>query len=274
MYNSDQHDPYGQPYTPYLTTRTSFGWNLMRYRGFIGILFFVVLGILGRSGLFSPTVRCSKEISVVQGKYDEIISACTDVINNDPGSGFAYNNRALGYSGKEQYDLAIADFNKAIELDPSDPISRANLAQLYADRSDDAKAIEIYTKIIEDQPTYEDAYIGRAWVYYDESKYDLAMDDVKAALVKSPFSADAYHIRALINMEQEDYAEAVTNIERAKVYSPTNIYILVDSAYAHSLADDTEVAIADLKKALTLADDPDIKSIAQNLLDKLQADYR
>src|SRR5262245_41896706 len=53
---------------------------------------------------------------------DARIKACTAVINSgvasDRGVAIAYNNRALAYILKQQYDLAIADATTAIQKSP------------------------------------------------------------------------------------------------------------------------------------------------------------
>ena len=55
------------------------------------------------------------------------IEECNRVIELNPNSTAAYNNRGVAYYNLKEYEKAIDDYNKAIELDPNMPLVYDNL---------------------------------------------------------------------------------------------------------------------------------------------------
>ena len=52
-------------------------------------------------------------------KFDFDIAKYSGIIESHPENYCAYNNRAIAYQKRGQYELSIADFDKATELNPS-----------------------------------------------------------------------------------------------------------------------------------------------------------
>jgi tetratricopeptide (TPR) repeat protein len=73
-------------------------------------------GAGGPPGGANVDYAATSKISVVDGV--ERLSEDTKAIETDPKFMEGFNNRGLAYSGKAQYDKAMADYSKAIELDP------------------------------------------------------------------------------------------------------------------------------------------------------------
>ena len=57
----------------------------------------------------------------MQGEYGRAIGEFNQAIRFNPSFALAYNNRAIAYHSKGDYDQARRDFNKARSLNPRIP---------------------------------------------------------------------------------------------------------------------------------------------------------
>ena len=97
--------------------------------------------------------------------------------------------RALAYSLKGLYDLAIPDYDAAIEIAPDFGIALNN----------------------------------RAWAYYKSGRPQLGVDDVERALALTPQSPHALDTRAHIRQATGDPQGALRDYEMAMRYGGTRI---------------------------------------------------
>jgi len=84
----------------------------------------------------------------------QIIAYYTKVIENDPRSAEAYNNRGSTYYEKGLYEQTISDYNKALEINPRYTLVYNNLAWVLATVGnasfrDGGKAVELALKACE-----------------------------------------------------------------------------------------------------------------------------
>ena len=100
----------------------------------------------------------------------------TDVIKNQPLSGFAYYQRGSYYDSKGNRDAAVSDFDKALEVD-------ANYRKrIYAGH------ISLGTNLL-------DFYFDRANKRFKEKQYKGAFDDVMVVLGIDPRNSEAFYLR-------------------------------------------------------------------------------
>ncbi len=113
------------------------------------------------------------------------ITGCTALIEQqDQSAGdlsMAYAMRALAYSLKAQYDVAIRDYDVAIEM----------------------------------RPDFAVALNNRAWAYYKWGKSDQAMVDVEKSLELSPTSPHTLDTRAHIHQAKGNPEAAMRDYDRA-----------------------------------------------------------
>lgn len=57
---------------------------------------------------------------VYSGEYDRAIESYDEAIKMMPGYPMVYNNRAIAYTQKDEFDKALTDCNKVLELNPDD----------------------------------------------------------------------------------------------------------------------------------------------------------
>src|SRR5947207_3376064 len=76
--------------------------------------------------LFSRAVEAAKKRD-----YNRAISIYGRIIQLNPQSAAAYNNRGIVYTDTANYDKAIADLNEAIRLNSKDPRYYLNRGNAY-----------------------------------------------------------------------------------------------------------------------------------------------
>lgn len=138
-----------------------------------------------------PLARAAKADSATDCFGEDIerrITGCTALIEqNDPSAGdlsLAYAMRALAYSLKGQYEVAIRDYDVAIEM----------------------------------RPDFAVALNNRAWAYYKWAKPDQAMVDVQKSLDISPTSPHTLDTRAHIHQFNGNTEAALRDYDRAMFY--------------------------------------------------------
>lgn len=116
------------------------------------------------------------------------ITGCTALIEQQDKSvgdlSFAYAMRALAYSLKGQYDIAIRDYDTAIDM----------------------------------RPDFAVALNNRAWAYFKWGKPDLGMPDVERSLALSPTSPHTLDTRAHIHQARGNVDAALRDYDRAMLF--------------------------------------------------------
>ncbi len=97
-----------------------------------------------------------------------------------------YNNRADGYLGAKNYDLAIADENKAIALDSGNANALNNRCLAYIGKKQADKAIGDCSQAIKLNPGFAHYYRNRASAYLLKGKRQEALADTRTAVKYDP----------------------------------------------------------------------------------------
>jgi tetratricopeptide (TPR) repeat protein len=121
----------------------------------------------------------------------------------------AHNNRASGYSGKGQTDLAIADENQAIKLDPK------NAPHALAD----------YAQAIRLSPQYTLALLNRGNTYAATTDYDHAIADYTTNIQINPKDSGGYFPLGRTNLYAGALAKALADLDQASEIDPKNGYV-------------------------------------------------
>lgn len=113
------------------------------------------------------------------------ITGCSDIIAA-PGTpaeelATAYAMRALGYSLKGLYDMALPDYDKALQINPDFAVALNN----------------------------------RAWAFYKSGRASMGLVDVEKSLALAPFSPHTFDTRAHIRQSMGNVAGAIADYETA-----------------------------------------------------------
>ncbi len=184
-----------------------------------------------------------------QGNNDKALEYYTKAIELNPNDSSSYNNRALIYEDKEEFNLALKDFDKAIEIKPDEILYRTNRASLYKNLNNYDSALEEYLFLMDlsdyDEPEeylknidecYENG-VDKEKVLEGYEKYFEYYDQIdEDALVKS---ANLY--KKIKNYEKaiEKYNILIENLEDNIEYykERANVLFFYCKDYSRALQD-------------------------------------
>lgn len=189
-----------------------------------------------------------------EGRFDDAIRYYTLYLKDHPDDAEAYNNRALAYFCKNEYNHAIQDCNKAIELKP-DMAYAYNLAgAAYSERREYKLAMKYFDKAIEYKPDLVEAYAGRGWAYVFQPAYDRAIHDLTQAINLRPNSPDLYDRRAMIYYCSGQNELAIADYTTSLELGPRNTVAYHNRAVAYYSIGDYVNAKKDCEIGLKMND--------------------
>src|ERR1700740_1708386 len=156
---------------------------------------------------------------------DSVIDGCTAVIQSgqEPREKLAtaFDNRAVAYRRKGQYDRALQDYEQAIRLNPNNANAYNNRGIIYRIKGEYGRAIADYDEAIwlknGDFPV---AYYNRALAYADKGEYELSLRDFDAVVRFNAGNALALYARGLTLLKKGDIEAGKNDINAAKAINP------------------------------------------------------
>ncbi|MEN3357515.1 MAG: hypothetical protein V7637_1497 [Mycobacteriales bacterium] len=193
------------------------------------------------------------------GRLEEALADYTAVIAEDPNYAEYYFDRGNILRRLGRDDEALADYERAMALSPPYPEVYYNRADLRLDRGDVDGARADFDYVIELDPEYVDAYINRAGLLCELGELAAARRDVEAGLAVAP---DDPHLQCLLGrleMDNGALAAARAAFTAALAADPGLQVAWANRATAAFEDGDVPAALADLGRALDIADDPDLR---------------
>ena len=186
-----------------------------------------------------------------RGRFDEVITVCTRLLENNPGWAEAYHlrgphrimenhdatsaaigdftaairhakpfaeayyDRGLVYLRTGEWDPSIRDFSAAIQLNLAGPDVwfYRGLAYLRRDLTDEAVAD--FTKAIQLNPGFAAAFLNRGLARTRQKKLGGALADYDKALALDPKMGGAFLNRGVIRLNRGELDEAIADFDRA-----------------------------------------------------------
>lgn len=152
--------------------------------------------------------------------YDESIVCYDQILQYNPESAVAYNQRGLAYSEIKNYEMAILNFNTAIEKASKDK----NIYIAYVNRSEAKLGSKQYEGAIADATTaiflksdYARAYVVRADGYALSKQFDKALveyDKILQKFTSDPNIHATYASKARCYLELKLYKEAIETTDK------------------------------------------------------------
>ena len=151
-----------------------------------------------------------------KGDFDRAIQDCNKAIKLNPKFVEAYTVRGLAYSNKDELDTAIQDYNKAIEINPDYAIAYNNRGIIYSGKSEFDKAIKDFNKAINLNPEYTAAYNNRGNAYGEKGDFDNAIQNYNKVIKSNPEYVNAYYNRGFARLHLSEWEKAKADLNTAK----------------------------------------------------------
>jgi tetratricopeptide (TPR) repeat protein len=190
-----------------------------------------------------------------------------------------FHNRGLTWSGKRDYDNAIADFNHAIRLDPTNVRAFSDRGDAWQDKKLYDKALADFNEAIRLEPGYAGTFRDRGRAWLDKKDYGRAIADYNEAIRLEPKDARAFNSRAWLWATFPDYKnrnglKAVESATRACELSDwKEAHMIGALAAAYAEANDFPKAVEYQRKANKLYTQVDEKKKGEKRL-KLYQEQR
>lgn len=167
----------------------------LRQRIFSGLL--VLLAVPSAAPAQADPARLEASVyktcfSSGSAKAEDVIAACSAIVENNPQAAEAYYNRGVVHMGIQRLDAALADFSKAIELKPRDPDAWNNRGLVNDRLGRPAEALSDFSRAIEIDGAYGKGYNNRGRVYVKMGRTAEADEDLKKAAMLGVKEAQSY----------------------------------------------------------------------------------
>jgi tetratricopeptide (TPR) repeat protein len=191
----------------------------------------------------------------------------THTINFDSKIPTAYQNRALIYRDRKNYDKAIADLNMSLAVKPS-AASYNSRGKTYFDMNKTLEGLSDYNNAIRLDSMLVEAYANRGAAFGQLGKLDSAMLDLSKAL-----SLDSMHVNALVNRGAAlgvlgKKEEAIRDLSRVIELEPTHYNAMVNRSLTYREMGKFDLALADCDRYLAIKKDNPNVFIDRALLKK------
>jgi tetratricopeptide (TPR) repeat protein len=155
---------------------------------------------------------CSAVIKAARDKADKLAEA--------------FNNRAIGYRLKGEYDRAIQDYNQAIKLNAKFAAAYNNRGVAYDRKGEYDRAIDDYNQAIKFKADFAAAFDNRCWARAVVGILKPALADCNEALRLFPNNAETLDSRAFVFLKMSNFDAAVSNYDAALRTDPKLAFAL------------------------------------------------
>jgi tetratricopeptide (TPR) repeat protein len=174
------------------------------------------------------------------------------VIRHNPTEFLAYNDRAVEYINRKQYDPALADYGAILKFDPKNADAFFNRGILLAQMGRHRSAVEDFTKVAELYPHYEKAYYRRAKSFAALGEDELAFADYNRTIAANPSFPDGYLERGNIYNHRGEFNRALKDYDKVIELEPKNALAFNNRGTIHAKLLLDEQALDDFNRAADL----------------------
>ena len=194
------------------------------------------------------------------GRPDDALAAYSEAIDADPNQSEYHFERGNLLRRLGRGEEALADYDEAIRTSPPYPEPHLARADLALELGDEDAALAGYSYALELDPGLTDARVGRASLLLADDALVAARIDVLAGLAVDPESAELHALQAAVAHQEERFEEAHDAYAEALRRDPTLAAAWSNRATLWYEQGEIERAVEDLRTALELDDDPDIRA--------------
>jgi len=194
------------------------------------------------------------------GRAEDALTAYSEAIEADPNQSEYHLERGNLLRRLGRLEEALADYDEAIRTSPPYPEPHLLRADLALALGDERAALAGYSYALELAPGLIDARVGRASLLLDDGRLEAARADIVAGLALDPDHAELHAVHAAIAQQEQRFDEAHDAYAEALRHDPTLVAAWSNRATLWYEQGQIERAIKDLRTALELDDDPDIRA--------------
>jgi tetratricopeptide (TPR) repeat protein len=171
-------------------------------------------------------------------------------IEQNPKDVLAYNQRAILWKDKKDYDKALADYDHAIRLDPKQGVHFHNRGAMWAARQQHEKSLADFDEALRLKPNYLLSLRLRGQSYLALKEYDNAIADFDKAIEINPKFAGLFYDRGNTWAAKKDDAKALADFTQAIRLDPKEAPPFRARALAFLRSKDYPKALADFVEAI------------------------
>jgi tetratricopeptide (TPR) repeat protein len=184
--------------------------------------------------------------------FEQATDYFTNQIRTNPTEATWYGLRGSVWSGKKEYDKAIADYSEAIRLDPKDASAFINRGTVWSYKQEYGNAIADYSEAIRLDPKNATAYLDRGGEWKQKNDDEKAIADFSEAIRLNPKDATAYLVRGNVWSYKKEYGKAIADFSEAIRLDPKHQWAIFNRGWAWFTKKEYEKAIADFNEAIRL----------------------
>ncbi|MCX6250450.1 MAG: tetratricopeptide repeat protein [Bacteroidetes bacterium] len=173
------------------------------------------------------------------------------VLRLNPREGRAYNNLAVSYMEKKDYDTAIGLLKKGSRCKENYPAiyhTYTNLGICSSNKGDNLKAIQYYDTAISIESRFPDPIFNRGLIHMEQGKSDEAIADFSCLIDRIvPKKAEWYYSRGNVYKKKNQFDNAIADYNQAIQLKPD-----YDGAYTN--LGNIYFVIGDLDKTISYYD--------------------
>lgn len=168
-----------------------------------------------------------------KGEFEKSIEYCRKSIFLNPGYSDAYNNLGIAYSATGKPVKAVFFFKKAIQLKRDYADAYCNLGRVYKIIGSQDRAIEFSKAAIKINPMSYKAYCNLGYLYSEKGDEDRAMEFFKKAVSIRKEYYEPHYCLGNLYIKRNSYPEALNEYRESLKYGldDAEIYSKLGFAY-------------------------------------------
>ncbi|GIE91012.1 tetratricopeptide repeat protein [Actinoplanes regularis] len=214
----------------------------------------------GQHALHRSVLRHNRSmLHLGAGRYEAALADLNAVIEADPNyAEYRFDRGNLLRRMGRPYE-ALADYETALTLSPPFPEVYYNRGDTRLELGDADGAAADFSYVLELDPDYVDAYLNRAGLRLAAGDLTGAAEDTAAGLRIAPGNVHLLCVRGQLELSDGDPAAAERTLSAALAAAPELAAGWAARATARYELGDVPAALADLDRALSLLDDPEMR---------------
>lgn len=149
------------------------------------------------------------------GVWKNSLTLWSDVVEKNPRSHEALNNRGAWYNEHGELDKALADFNASLLLNSRQPRAYNNRSMIWFLKKDYARSLRDVDSALSMEPKLAEAWCNRGNAFFDLKQYDSAISNYSMALKYMPNFPSNYANRGSAYLKKGEFLLARQDYEKA-----------------------------------------------------------